>query len=344
MGKRKIILGVVAGAAVLAALAAAGIALLHRDRGTFAGRGLRCAIISGDFVKAPGRLEVGYHYELLERFARSVGSRTDTRVVRSLPHLIDSLRDGTLDLVVVPLRDSLQAEDRHFISLPVDSSAYWLMNAGSRSRLKEINSWIEEYHASALRDRLHRAFLEVPAPGEKADFISPYDSLMREVCGPLKEDWRLLAAIAYQESRFRIEALSHRGAAGLMQLMSVTARRYGVDNPSDPRQSLEAGAKYLQHLKKKFRRRTGDEQELRRFVLAAYNAGESRLNDILNYADAIEVQCRSWAALKEVIASMDEEVTEGNEDIRHGSFDAGETVAFVESVERRYGFFCKYFE
>ncbi len=340
MSNGRVIAGVVAG---LAALTAAGIILAPRDRGTFGGKLLHCVIISGDFVKAPGRLEAGYNYELLERFARSVGSRTDTRVVREMPHFADSLCEGTADLVVLPLRDSLQV-DSLFISMPVDSVALWLINAKSRSRLKEINSWLEEYHASPLRERLHREFLEVPVPGGKADFISPYDSLMREVCAPLKEDWRLLAAIAYQESRFRIEALSGKGAAGLMQLMPVTAGRYGVENPADPRQSLEAGAKYLQHLKKKFRRRVGDAEELRRFVLAAYNAGESRLADILNYADAIEADCRSWAALKEIIAVMDEEVTEGNEEIRHGSFDGGETVAFVESVERRYGYFRKNFE
>lgn len=327
----------------MAALAAASIYLAPRDRGTFAGKQLHCVIISGDFGKAPGRLEAGYNYELLERFARSVGSGTDTRLVREMPHYADSLRDGTADIVVLALRDSLQM-DSLFISTPVDSVALWLINAESRSRLKEINSWLEEYHASPLRGRLHREFLEVPVPGGKADFISPYDSLMREVCAPLKEDWRLLAAIAYQESRFRIEAASGKRAAGLMQLMPITARRYGVENPADPRQSLEAGAKYLQHLKKKFRRRTGEGEELRRFVLAAYNAGESRLADILNYADAIEAECRSWAALKEVMAAMDEEVTEGNEEIRHGSFDGGETVAFVESVERRYGFFRKNFE
>lgn len=285
----------------MAALAAARFVLRPRDEGTFAGQTLRCAIIPEDFSRAAGRLEVGYNYELLDRFARSLGSQADTRLMHSMPHYVDSLRSGALDIAVIPMRDSL-AIDSLFISVPVDSISYWLINAESRAKLDEINSWLEEYHASELCTELHRKFLEVPKISKIRDFISPYDSLMREVCGVLGEDWRLIAAIAYQESHFRIEVRSRRGAAGMMQMMPVTARRYGVENPADPRQSLEAGVKYLQHLKKDFRKYAADENELRRLALAAYNAGEGRLRDCLNNADSL----------------------------------GRETVAFVESVERRY--------
>ena len=324
----------------MAAVAAAGIALRPRDNGTFAGRVLRCAIIPEDFSRAPGRLEVGYNYELLGRFARSLDSQADIRLIHSMPHYVDSLRSGALDIAVVPFRDSLSI-DSLFISVPVDSIAYWLINGESRAQLDEINSWLEEYHASTLCTKLHREFLEVPRPGKVKDFISPYDSIMREVCEPLGEDWRLLASISYHESRYRIEARSRRGAAGMMQMMPVTAKRYGVENIADPRQSLEAGAKYLQHLKKIFRKRAASEDDLRKFVLAAYNAGSSRLQDVLNYADSIEVDCSTWEALRKVITALDEEVTEDNEAIRHGKFAGRETLAFVENVERRYQNFRK---
>ena len=341
MQNKRIVIGIVT---ALAALAAAGIALRPRDTGTFASQTLRCAIIPEDFTRVPGRLEVGYNYELLGRFARSLDSQADTRLMHSMPHYVDSLRSGALDIVVIPFRDSLSI-DSLFISVPVDSISYWLINGESRARLDEINSWLEEYHSSALCDELHRKFLEVPTgTGKIKDFISPYDSLMREVCESVGEDWRLLAAISYQESRFRIEARSRRGAAGMMQMMPVTAKRYGVENIADPRQSLEAGAKYIQHLKKMLHKRAGDADDLRHFVLAAYNAGGGRLMDVLNYADSIEVDSSTWTGLREVITSLDEEVTEGNEAVRHGRFAGRETLAFVESVERRYQAYRKLFK
>jgi hypothetical protein len=70
------------------------------------------------------------------------------------------------------------------------------------------------------------------------------------------------------ESGFRADAVSPKGAIGLMQLMPATARQYGAD-PTDPRQNVEAGTKYLRDLLLKYRR--DDHQVIR--ALAAYNAG-----------------------------------------------------------------------
>ena len=76
----------------------------------------------------------------------------------------------------------------------------------------------------------------------------------------------LLVAVIVQESSGRPEAVSSRGATGLMQLMPETAREVGVDDPTDPAQNIAGGARYLAHLKDRF---DGDLD----LVLAAYNAG-----------------------------------------------------------------------
>lgn len=75
----------------------------------------------------------------------------------------------------------------------------------------------------------------------------------------------LLDAVAHQESRFRQEAVSHKGAIGVMQLMPGTARALGVD-PHDKMQNLDGGARYLRAMLDRF----GGDVTL---ALAAYNAG-----------------------------------------------------------------------
>jgi soluble lytic murein transglycosylase-like protein len=70
------------------------------------------------------------------------------------------------------------------------------------------------------------------------------------------------------ESGFRTNALSNKGAIGLMQLMPATAREYGA-NPQDPKQNVEAGTRYLRDLLWKYR---NDDHQVSR-ALAAYNAG-----------------------------------------------------------------------
>lgn len=78
-------------------------------------------------------------------------------------------------------------------------------------------------------------------------------------------DPALVQAVAWQESRFRSDAISPKGAIGIMQLMPDTARQLGV-NPNDPRQNIYGGVAYLSMLLARF---NGDT----RLALAAYNAG-----------------------------------------------------------------------
>ena len=77
----------------------------------------------------------------------------------------------------------------------------------------------------------------------------------------------LVRAVIVAESAFNPNAVSNRGAVGLMQLRPATARRYGVANAFDPEQNIKAGVHYLRDLMKRY----GNNLEL---TLAAYNAGE----------------------------------------------------------------------
>lgn len=95
-----------------------------------------------------------------------------------------------------------------------------------------------------------------------------YDRMVEEVAQTYGLESALLHAVISVESRYKPQAVSKKGAAGLMQLMPSIAKRYGVVDPLDPVQNLHGGAKYLRYLLKKFKNN-------RSLALAAYNAGES---------------------------------------------------------------------
>ena len=84
-------------------------------------------------------------------------------------------------------------------------------------------------------------------------------------------DESLVRAVIRMESGGKTDAVSHKGAMGLMQLMPGTAKMLGVDDPFDPVQNLEGGIKYLSQLSDKY---NGDLTK----TLAAYNAGPGRVD------------------------------------------------------------------
>lgn len=109
--------------------------------------------------------------------------------------------------------------------------------------------------------------------------ISPYDSLIMKHANRIGWDWRLLAALIYQESHFNPKAKSWAGACGLMQLMPGTANCFGAINPEDPEESLRAGTKYLAWLEKYWEKKVPDKVERIKFVIASYNVGQEHVAD-----------------------------------------------------------------
>lgn len=106
-------------------------------------------------------------------------------------------------------------------------------------------------------------------PGRKSGSAakSRYDRVVDEVSRNHGLESALLHAVISVESHYNPKAVSSKGAAGLMQLMPQTAKRYGVADAFDPRQNLDGGARYLKDLLQMFDNDVS-------LALAAYNAGE----------------------------------------------------------------------
>ncbi len=91
-------------------------------------------------------------------------------------------------------------------------------------------------------------------------------------------DWRLVAAIGYQESQWDRDARSQNGALGVMMLMPDTARALGVEDPFDPRENIGGGARYFLEMRDKIPARIR-EPDRTSMALAAYNVGFGHLED-----------------------------------------------------------------
>jgi len=107
---------------------------------------------------------------------------------------------------------------------------------------------------------------DIPTSGDK-----DLDRIIFEVGEREGVDPRFIHAVIWQESKYDVNAHSHAGAQGLMQLMPATAKRFGCEDMSDPESNVEAGTKYLGWLLKRF---DGNVE----LALAGYNAGEGAVD------------------------------------------------------------------
>lgn len=114
-------------------------------------------------------------------------------------------------------------------------------------------------------------------PSLKLANKAQYDRIVTEIARIYGLDSALLHAVISVESRYSPTAVSRKGAAGLMQLMPKTAKRYGVTDSLDPVQNLHGGARHLQYLLKIFNNDIS-------LALAAYNAGEG---SVIKYGSRI---------------------------------------------------------
>lgn len=107
---------------------------------------------------------------------------------------------------------------------------------------------------------------------QRAQSLEPYfvDSAKRYGIDP-----QILRVLCYLESRFRLAAISPKGARGPMQFMPETAARYGLNNPHDPKAAIDAAARYFRDLLRKFDERID-------LAFAAYNAGEGAVGAFQN--------------------------------------------------------------
>ncbi len=126
------------------------------------------------------------------------------------------------------------------------------------------------------------------------DTISPYDSLFQVHADSLAWDWKLLAAVAYKESRFDTSAISYAGAGGLMQMMPATAALMGVSNLGGVDGHIQGAAKYLGRLDQIWRKEVPAPAQRLKFVLAAYNAGPGHVKDAQRLAKELGLDPDRW--------------------------------------------------
>lgn len=288
--------------------------------------------------------EFGLHFGMAEDFANSLGLRLRVENVADSTTLVALLDSGRVDLLAYPF-DGEETDSAYSVFEPTG----WLLRSGSPLLAEALKNWFKE----GKKEDVKRAQAEArnlpyvtrharaQVAARRSGRISGYDGLFKKYAQRYGWDWRLLAAVCYQESAFDPEATSWAGARGLMQIMPSTADRLGLERGklTDPEANIEAGSRYLAQLERKFDD-VPNRAERRLFALAAYNGGFNHIRDAMRLADKYGGSSKRWSSVRKYVLLLQKRGYYQDPVVRYGYMIGSETAAYVNAIEARYRDYC----
>ncbi|OOF16681.1 lytic transglycosylase F [Salinivibrio sp. PR919] len=217
-----------------------------------------------------------------------------------------------------------------FMKKQGDSSAYALMVEffGDLAQSGELAILEEKYfgHVDQFDYVDTRAFLR--AIESK---LPKWEPLFKKYANEF--DWRLLAALSYQESHWNPRAISPTGVRGMMMLTLPTAKSVGVRNRLDPEQSIKGGALYLQRVLERVPDSVNPHERIW-FALASYNIGFGHMMDARRLTEAQGANPNSWSDVKKRLPMLAKR--QYYTQTRYGYARGYEALSYVENIRRYY--------
>ncbi len=187
------------------------------------------------------------------------------------------------------------------VSFPQNLS--WAVRPGANDLLEAVNEWLREFKTTRQYTAIYNKYYNNSrsvfiAKSELHSLgggrISHYDDYFKRYADIVGWDWRLIASLSYQESRFDHSAVSWAGAFGIMQLMPGTAEFLNVAEDASVQEHIAAGVRYLRWLDQRFTDEIQDDEQRVLFVLAAYNVGIGHVLDARRLAEKYGKDPNTW--------------------------------------------------
>ncbi|MFC1867198.1 membrane-bound lytic murein transglycosylase MltF [Thermodesulfobacteriota bacterium] len=185
----------------------------------------------------------------------------------------------------------------------------WAVKKGERKLRRKINAFFRKIKKDGNFNRIYSKYyshveifdyFDLKKYHQRLETRLPrYKGIIQKAAEKHGFDWRLIAAMIYQESHFDPQATSFTGVKGIMQLTKVTAMELGIKNRHDPVQNIMGGVKYLRNLYNRFE----DSQDPDRLLisLASYNVGRGHVLDAQSIAKERQMNPNSWPDLERIL-------------------------------------------
>jgi membrane-bound lytic murein transglycosylase F len=312
--------------------------------------------LAGEDVHVPTRT---FYQDRLVELSDSVTGEIHVVEVDSLSYegLMRQLARGEIVLTVAP-ENVAELKQSYYTNLevtPVIGPPHPVVlgvRENSPQLLAALNAFIEGKHDDGTLDALfQRYFVDRQGFRERVESeyltsetgrLSEYDDLFRQHAPAIDWDWRLLASLAYQESRFDPRARSWAGAQGILQIMPATARDMNVANPWDPEQNVAGGVRYLDWVTDRWRDIIPDDLERRSFILASYNVGFGHVGDARRLAEKNGDDPDRWSDVAYWLLQKSRPEVFRDPVVRYGYARGLEPVTYVALILERYEHYLEF--
>ncbi len=264
--------------------------------------------------------------------------------------LIEMVADGEIDYTIA--EQNLALLNQRFyenidVSLPVSikQNIVFGMRKKSGLLLAAMNEWLETFLKSEKYAYIKGKYFDLKNIAADPDELiasviggklSEYDEIFKKHGKKYGIDWRILASIAFQESRFNPNARGLGGAFGIMQFMPSTGRKYGVSTKSSADKQIEAAAKLLSNTLKSFTS-IPDTLQRYKFVLASYNSGQSHVEDAQRLAKKYGKNPNIWDGhVKIMFKNLSKRKYFGDKVVTNGAARGWHTCNYVDKIYNRY--------
>ncbi|BFU61008.1 MULTISPECIES: membrane-bound lytic murein transglycosylase MltF [Rodentibacter] len=221
-----------------------------------------------------------------------------------------------------------------------EASVHWYLANNSYSELQAgLLDFMNNALDTGLIDRIEEKYFRHIAQFDYVDsrayleaiekILPQYQPLFEKHKGDL--DWRLLAAVAYQESHWNPDATSPTGVRGMMMLTKDTAERMKISNRTDPEQSIKAGSEYLHWLISQMPDSIPQEDRIW-YALAAYNMGLGHVVDVRRLTKNLGGNPDNWLDVKNNLPLLAEKRHYSS--LKYGYARGYEAYQYVENIRR----------
>ena len=319
-----------------------GYAPMHNDT-------LFCLIVPGDVYRTK-QYPTGYHYQILSEFVKDQNGFLRLTTLPDSVSVWEALLNNMVRVVVLDAsRDTIpeSIEERVMAGPSLNTKDHvWVYLKEDFEIMQVMHTWFNSFKYTELYAHITNRFFAgrgIRYTDPTGGTLSPYDDLIKKYSKTIGWDWRLLAALIYQESTFRMDATSPKGAMGLMQIKPSSVKKFGplLKGLYDPEENIKAGTLFLRELSRQLRDSLLPETEQIKFILASYNAGPEQLKNCREFASLQGKDPNVWSEVADVIPLM------RKSEYAHlfaRRFKGDETIRYVEEVLGRYERYCEFLD